>query len=363
MCSAFIRPDKHATRAIEEASAQQSQEFAIQRANELQVYLQQLVQHPMASQSGTLRFFLSLQDELGTAWPEVSSNAITRLASAGVEAAVKTAEQWTPETDSEDNAELLALYSMESVRMGAVLQAVPKLEGALSLVQEHSELCGNAGMEMGRWLKSADGATSEGLEILAGAWLRSGRRSKRLSLELSAACASYSQQYKLCRNERLAFSDRRAALQRRTKERKSHMGSYNPYGGYPHDMAGQEADEIGRRLLSEVSRIAIDRRRDWSGSLKIIAASFKEAAAERSAIWQATLTQFDQQYPGYYNSTNVSHAETMQALVYIQQHQGQEYTLPPQHLQHSQLQQQQYLQHPQHVQQSQMAPQGIPQQN
>jgi hypothetical protein len=314
----FYRPDKHATRAIEEASAQQSPEFAIQRANELQVYLQQLVQHPMASQSGTLRFFLSLQDELGTAWPEVSSNAITRLANAGVEAAVKTAEQWTPETDSEDNAELLALYSMESIRMGAVLQAVPKLEGALSLVQEHSELCGTAGMEMGRWLKPSDGS-SEGMEIVAGALLRSGRRSKRLSLELSAACASYSQQYKLCRNERLAFSDRRAALQRRSKERKSMMSGYAGAYGYP---AGQEADEIGRRLLSEVSRIAVDRRRDWSASLKIIAASFKEAAAERAAIWEATLTQFDQHYPGYVES-------------YAQQ---------PQYAQQQQTQQQQPLQ-------------------
>lgn len=308
----------------------------------------------MASQSGTLRFFLSLQDDLGTAWPEVSSNAITRLANAGVEAAVKTAEQWTPETDSEDNAELLALYSMESVRMGAVLQAVPKLEGALSLIQEHSELSGNVGMEMGRWLKPADGTTSEGLEIVAGALLRSGRRSKRLSLELSAACASYSQQYKLCRNERLAFSDRRAALQRRSKERKMHMShGFHSYGYPQGDMAGQEADEIGRRLLSEVSRIAIDRRRDWSGSLKIIAASFKEAAAERSAIWEATLTQFDQHYPGYYN------AETLPPAYQQQQQQS------PHHSHHQPPPQQPTIPYSQGgppMQHSQVTPPYVPQQ-
>lgn len=71
-------PDKHASRAIEEASAQKSAEFAVQRAAELELYLNQVIQHPCIINSQVLRLFLSLQDDLGTAWPEVSSNALSK---------------------------------------------------------------------------------------------------------------------------------------------------------------------------------------------------------------------------------------------------------------------------------------------
>ena len=124
-CSFSPRPDKHATRALEEASTQQSAEFAVQRAAELEVYLNQLIKHPYAFSTHTLRLFLSLQDDLGTAWPEVSNNAFTRLANAGVGAAVKVSEQTQatkfPWQDSmghiddygEEDAELMALANQE----------------------------------------------------------------------------------------------------------------------------------------------------------------------------------------------------------------------------------------------------------
>jgi len=71
----------------------QSPEFAIQRANELQIYLNQVARHPIACQSQACRLFLSLQDDLGVAWPEVSSNALTRFSAVGVSATMKFAEQ------------------------------------------------------------------------------------------------------------------------------------------------------------------------------------------------------------------------------------------------------------------------------
>jgi hypothetical protein len=71
------RPGKHATCALEEASLHQSAEFSMQRTKELEAYLNQLQQHPAARQTEPLRLFLGLQDDIGTAWPEVLSNALT----------------------------------------------------------------------------------------------------------------------------------------------------------------------------------------------------------------------------------------------------------------------------------------------
>ena len=59
----------------------------MQRAVELQNYLNLLIHHPITQQSVVLRLFLVLQDDLGSVWPEVSSNAFTRLANASVGAA------------------------------------------------------------------------------------------------------------------------------------------------------------------------------------------------------------------------------------------------------------------------------------
>jgi PX domain len=331
------RPDKHATRALEEATAHQSAEFAMQRANELQAYLNQLIQHPIATGSPMLRLFLALQDDLGTAWPECSSNALTRIANAGVGAAVKVSENATlkmgNEDVGEDNAELMALQHAESVRMGAVLQAVPKLEGAVTLVKEQSDLALSVGMEMGRAAKDVevtDRELGQPLEILSAGLLRSGRRSKRLALEWNAAVQNFVYQYKMCRYERMAFSDRRTALQRRYKERSraDHRASallmqqrqqqHLAAAGQFSQMAQQavmmdtmatelsrECDAIGERLKMEVHRISLARRVDWNASTKVIASSMKEAVTERVAIWEAVRENFLQAFPDYDNSSSV----------------------------------------------------------
>ena len=331
---------------MEEASTQQSAEFAVQRANELQVYLNQLTQHPFAYGTHTLRLFLSLQDDLGTAWPEVSNNAFTRLANAGVGAAVKVSEQaqatkfpWQDpmghiDDYGEEDAELMALASQEQVRMAAVLQAVPKLEGAVTLLREGAEMRGAAGMELSRLAKeveSSDKELSYPMELVAGGMLRGGRRSKRMALELAAAMETFVQQYKLCRYEKMAFTDRRIAIMRRTKERgkadqRAHqllmqqqrqMYHQQPYGGGPygggpnvHQMqnqainadtlasdAVQECNEIGRRVKSEVNRIAWHRRQEWKASVKVVASASKEAITENVAIWESVRESFLQAFP------------------------------------------------------------------
>jgi hypothetical protein len=352
-------PDKHATRALEEASAHQSTEFALQRTAELQVYLNQLVQHPVCYQSQVLRLFLALQDDLGTAWPECSANALTRLTQVSVGAAVKVSETTTStkfpwqlgnsgdifmDESAEDNAELLALQSSEGVRMGACQAAVPKLEGAVTLLREQAEMAGAVGMELQRLAKEVaetDSDLGQPMEIASGGMLRSGRRSKRLSLELSAAMHTFSVQYKLCKYERAAFGDRRAALVRRHKERgkadqraaqlmmqQRHMyGHNNPHNnnmnmGMPHNNgmpnngggmdrlerdavvmdelasdANQEAQEICVRLKSEVNRVAWQRRTEWHGAVKVVASAMKEAATERAAIWESVRESFLQAFP------------------------------------------------------------------
>jgi hypothetical protein len=352
----FDSPDKHATRAIEEASAHQSTEFAVQRAAEMQVYLNQLVQHPICYQSQVLRLFLALQDDLGTAWPECSANALTRFTQASVGAAVKVSETTTStkfpwqtngidggimDDAAEDNAELLALQSSEQVRMGACLSAVPKLEGAVTLMREQAEMTGAVGMELQRLAKEVaetDSDLGQPMEIASSGMLRSGRRSKRLALELSAAMYTFTVQYKLVKYERAAFGDRRAALVRRAKERgkadqraaqllmqQRHMYGHNTnYGMNNHGMnmpgnnngmgldrlerdavvmdelavdAVQEADEIGQRLKSEINRVAWQRRTEWHGAVKVVASAMKEAVSERVAIWESVRETFLQAFP------------------------------------------------------------------
>jgi hypothetical protein len=50
-----------------------------------------------------------------------------------------------------------------------------------------------------------------------------------------------------------------------------------------------QAEQIGQTLVSEIHRVAIDRRTAFSSSMKTIASSMKEACSERLAIWESTL--------------------------------------------------------------------------
>ena len=334
MCPGAIlppRPEKHSGRAIEEASTRQSTQFALQRAQELENYLNALVQHPVAGQSPVLRLFLTLQDDIGTAWPEVSSSALTRLGAVAGSTTAKVAEGTTSLLEDiqkdnlaagEDNAELLALAANEGVRMGSCVQAVPKMEGAIALMREQGERAAITGMEvskLGKDLATTDPAMSGLFDMLSSGLLRNGRRTKRLAIELSAANSPFVAQYRLCRYERMAFADRRAALKRRSamrgranKQAQSlmmqqhqaavNMGRPDQLGRYEVQTAMadeyavsavREADAVGATLQSEVSRIASTRLVEWSASIKVLASSMKEACAERASIWEGVKEQFE----------------------------------------------------------------------
>lgn len=317
------RPEKHATRALEEASTQQSAEFAVQRSKELEQYLNQLARHPVAGQSQVFRLFLGLQDDIGTAWPEVSTNALTRLQAVGAGVTMKVAESTNltsasaPAHEWEEDAELLGLCSSENLRLGAVSQAVPKLEGTVIVLREQGDAAGVLGMELSKASKTLD-IEYKFYDILSSGLLRHGRRTKRLALEMSAAMDSFLQQYKLVRYEKMAMQDRRQAIQRKAKERGradaravhlSQQQRHLQVNGQMHHLnqleqsaismdtqalnAVSEADEIGARLKLEINRVAIDRRTAWNSSIKTVASSMKEACSERLAIWESTLEAFE----------------------------------------------------------------------
>jgi actin-related protein len=317
------RPDKHATRALEEASTMQSAEFAMQRAKEMESYLNALANHPVVGQAQELRLFLGLQDDIGTAWSEVSNNAFTRLGAMGAGMSMKVAESTSAATinahDWEENAELLGLCSSENLRMGGVVTAVPKLEGTATLLREQGDAAGAVGMELSKVSKISDDLKV--CDVLSNGLLRHGRRTKRLALELSAAMESFLEQYKTVRYERMAMQDRKTALQRKYKERgradsravflaqqQRQLQATGQFGQlssleqsaiqgdeFALGVVG-EAEEIGARLKSEINRIAVQRRTEWNASMKTIASSMKEACGERHAIWQSTLEAFQEDF-------------------------------------------------------------------
>jgi len=317
------RPEKHATRALEEASTQQSAEFAIQRSKELEKYLNQVARHPVAGQSQVLQLFLGLQDDIGTAWPEVSTNALTRLQAVGAGVSMKVVESTNltaasaPAHEWEEDAELLGLCSSENLRLGAVSQAVPKIEGAVIVLREQGDAAGILGMELSKASKTLD-LDYKFFDILSSGLLRHGRRTKRLALEMSAAMESFIQQYKLVRYEKMAMQDRRHAIQRKAKERgradarAAHLSQQQHHlqlNGQMHYLnqlehsaismdtqalgAVNEADQVGARLKLEINRVAIDRRIAWNSSVKTIASSMKDSCSERLAIWESTLEAFE----------------------------------------------------------------------
>jgi hypothetical protein len=321
------RPDKHVARALEEATAHQSTEFALHRALELQIYLNSLAHHPCAMHTNALRLFLSLQDDLGTAWVEVSTNALTRLASVGVGAAVGLSESTTrslgvfrkDEYLPEDSAELITLQARESTRMGAVSQAVPKLEGCIALLREHVEVAGAVGIEFQKAKLLED---LQPLEVLSNGLLRSARRTRRSVAELMASAQSFVYHCKLVRNEQLAFADRKQALLQNAIERSKAdqraaqlVIQQRQYGGYStqsgmnelerdasflDQMAMEktkECEDIGNRVVTEVARTAADRKAEWKVAVQAIAKLMKEATSERVSIWTSARDQYMSTFP------------------------------------------------------------------
>mmetsp|Transcript_16720 Transcript_16720/g.38436 ORF Transcript_16720/g.38436 Transcript_16720/m.38436 type:complete len:278 (-) Transcript_16720:64-897(-) len=277
---------------------------------------------------------------MGTAWPEVSTNALTRFGAVSGGAVTTLKEQTMPAAMNhthishdtlEDDAELLALTGSEGLRMGAVMQAVPKLEGSMTLLREHGECAGAVGMELsklGKEVEATDRDLGIPIEVLSQGLLRYSRRQKRLAVELSAALAPYVTQYKLCRNEKAAFVDRRVSLQRRVKERgradyraqklyhqqrslhnQGHMGQLErmEHDASVSDGLAMDADSYCQRvaqvLKSEVNRVSYERRAEWSRSMRVLASSLKEAATETGAIWESTRENFLQSFPEY-NATS-----------------------------------------------------------
>lgn len=329
------RPDKHPARAIEEATARQSSEFAQQRSQELGAYMNALAHHPHAGRSPELKLFLTLQDHIGTAWPEVSSSAFTRMTAVGS----ATVEKLTESVDGvlselgtaqqvaagEDSAEVLALAAYEGRRIGAVSSSVPKVEGAVGLIRDRGDRLGATGLETSKLAKDVawcDRDLAAPMEILAGAMLRSGRRTKRLGLELGAAVAPFVVQYRTCKYEQMAFADRRTALKRRTEARtkadgraaklmmnQTSMQSTGRLGilermeteaAMYDEMAteaAKEAEDVATRLQEEVGRIGAVRVREWDSSMKVIASGMKEACAENAAIWESALEAFKREFP------------------------------------------------------------------
>mmetsp|Transcript_5594 Transcript_5594/g.10045 ORF Transcript_5594/g.10045 Transcript_5594/m.10045 type:complete len:776 (+) Transcript_5594:139-2466(+) len=329
------RPDKHPARAIEEATARQSSDFAQQRSNELSVYMNALVHHPHAGLSPEVKLFLTLQDHIGTAWPEVSSSAFTRMTAVGtatVEKLTDTMDGMLSELGTaqqvaagEDSAEILALAAYEGRRIGAVSSSVPKVEGAVGLIRDRGDRLGATGLEMSKLAKDVawcDRDLATPMEVLSSALLRSGRRTKRLGLELGAAVAPFVIQYRSCRYEQMAFADRRSVLKRRTEARtkadgraaklmmnQTSMQSMGRLGTLERmeteaamydemaTEAGREAEEVALRLQTEVGRIGAIRVREWDSSMKVIASGMKEACAENAAVWESALEAFKREFP------------------------------------------------------------------
>mmetsp|Transcript_25828 Transcript_25828/g.42633 ORF Transcript_25828/g.42633 Transcript_25828/m.42633 type:complete len:751 (-) Transcript_25828:800-3052(-) len=326
------RPDKHPARAIEEASASQSAEFAQQRAQELSFYLNALVKHPCAGTAPELKLFLTLQDHIGTAWPEVSSSAFTRLTAVGAAAVEKMSESVDGVLQElgtaqqvaagEDSADILALAAYEGRRIGAVSSSVPKIESAVAFIRERGDRLGATGLEMSKLSKDVawcDRELSMPMDVLSSALLRCGRRTKRLGLELGAAISPFVIQYRMCRYEQMAFADRRSVLKRRTEARNKADGraaklmmnqSSVAYPGTLDRMeteaamydemateVAKEADEVAMRLQNEVGRIGALRVKQWDSSMKVIASAFKEACAENAAIWENAFETFKREFP------------------------------------------------------------------
>jgi len=346
----------------------QSEEFVARRTKELNKYMQLLAAHPRAGHAEEFVLFLTLQDDIGTAWPDVSVNALTRLAegtqnffSSVVEQVQQhrdpnrtaMASNSLPEASSysantnlqEEDAALLSLTCQESLRIGAVCQSVPRLEGATVLLKEHAEKTGDVGMELNRIVqmtnKSMSGfsmksdSVQQDLEGFSSAMIKSGRRSKKMYLDTANALQSYVHQLEICPNIRHAFMARKATIVRRLEVRQAadakarelvgiqqqiQLANSSMQGAVPgspyfndanahHKMqllqmdqerlemeasmsdeqATQSADhakEVAAILKQEVARLAKIRKEEWILSMMSLAVSMRDSARDVKLVWE-----------------------------------------------------------------------------
>ncbi|GMH59121.1 hypothetical protein TrRE_jg3899 [Triparma retinervis] len=312
-------PDRHSMRALEEGSTIQTLNFAMNRAEDMTAYFSDLIKHPIISTCEPLSVFLTLKDDLGTTWPEVSSSTVTRMKEKASVNFKMEFKKFNVGDVSEDSIEIGDVVTAETERLNVILQAVPKLESATVLLKEQSEYAGDVGMEMTKLIKDTSSflppASSAPLRILSTTLLRSGRRSKRGSMELSAAVAPLSRHHMLVDNVKKAFGDRKEAIQirlaaKRTVEAKTiKVNQLKANRETPLEQIRQaemeldvarhvlkkrvvETKAVGDILVKEVGDLSAVRRREYMQACKIMASSFAETCLERKAIWEQAKAAF-----------------------------------------------------------------------
>ena len=181
-------PDKHSMRALEDGSTVQTEAFALGRAEDMTLYFNELISHPIISNCEPLNVFFTLQDDLGTLWPEVSSSAVTRMKEKANVNLKMEFKKFNVGEIAEDSISIADVVNAEDERLNVLLQAIPKLESATVLLKEQSEYAGDVGMEMTKLIKDTSSflppESNAPLRILSNTLLRSGRRSKRGSMEV-----------------------------------------------------------------------------------------------------------------------------------------------------------------------------------
>lgn len=324
------RPDKK--NSIEETALQaQSQKFAITRAKELEEYLSLLISHPYASLSPPLQTFLGFVANLGLEWPEVSNSTLTRLSTLGASAVVKLGEQAMKATASlntekngsadvgtfplEDDPQLLALQDSEFLRLKTVEDAMPNIAHLPDALMQASEIELALGMESSKFakqFKKIDTDVSLPMEILGANLLRSGRMSKRLSSDLNAILSPFTMELKMVDNSRAALMDRSSALEKlHSAKSKSDLAAAHLMRESSLLQAlnktvelaklemearrtdeivttcDKEVEEVGQVLLNEVSRLGVNRRAEWTQSLKATVSQLKICCGERAKVWES----------------------------------------------------------------------------
>jgi len=159
----------------------------------------------------------------------------------------------------------------------------------------------------------------EPLRILSGGLLRSGRRSKRAALELSATIEPLINQYRLVEYCKKAIQDRKRALVSRTSAKRTlesnltrlSMAKTGADRQASRILRAEAAVEASKRALeiekdhaskvasvltTEVGKLREERRKDYIKCTKILCSSFRECYSERIAIWEQAKVQFDEAF-------------------------------------------------------------------
>lgn len=327
------RPEKHEFLPLEEGHLNQSAAFVKKRARLMQIYLNDLLRHPLIGtlNNPDLHQFLSFPDDLGYAWPECSSSTITRMgaAAAGSVSAMssediyaKAVKSWKPLDDPD--GELSVTKKTEQERIGKVFVAVPKMEAMLGLLKEIGESRCATGMELSKLskdMKTTDAALSKSVEIISFPLLKSGRRVKNLSVNLEdGGMMVLEREFRRGKNELAAFEDRATCLSKclqkqikassaldeldTAKKEVSVWGNYrlgnltrlSDEANEEANQANQESQEVGDILKGEIVRLGLERRKEWSDSIQIVAKDMMQCNNELRVIWEAALVKIEKEF-------------------------------------------------------------------